>query len=156
MHLDNQIPLIKRPIIPKALKGKITVVSNCKLKESEINLFNLSLQCVSNHLVKDKIDLSTYYSLNIIFTNDGSFALREKDEYNNGSQFYSAIYRMARLRKIGKDVFTMFVYVEELTHYFWRIYDETIVKYKVVEILNDVVPNLSIDDLKGCGLNGIE
>lgn len=50
----------------------------------------------------------------------------------------------------------MFVYIEELTHYFWRIYDETIVKYKVVEILNDVVPNLSIEDLKGCGLNGID
>lgn len=50
----------------------------------------------------------------------------------------------------------MFVYVEELTHYFWRIYDETIVKYKVVDILNNAVPNLSIEDLKRCGLNDIE
>ena len=156
MHLDNQIPLMKRPIIPKILKGKITVVSNCKLKESEIHLFNLSLQCVANHLEKDNIDLQSYYSLNIIFTESGEFSFHESNDCNNGLQFYSAIYRMKKLRKIGVNIFTMFVYVEELTHYFWRIYDETIVKYKVVEILNDVAPNLSIEDLKGCGLNGIE
>lgn len=156
MHLDNQIPLIKRPIIPKILKGKINVVSNCKLKEQEIHLFNMSLQCVANHLISDNIDLQTYFSLNIIFTEMGVFSFHENDESNNGSQFYSAIYRMGKLRKINNNVFTMFVYIEELTHYFWRIYDETIVKYKVVEILNDVVPDLSIEDLKGCGLNGID
>jgi hypothetical protein len=156
MHLDNQIPLVKRPIIPKILKGKITVVSNCKLKIEEIRLFELSLQCVANHLEKDNIDLDSYYSLNIIFTEYGAFSFHEQDECNNGSQFYSAIYRMGKLRKINNKTFTMFVYIEELTHFFWRIYDETIVKYKVVEILNDVVPNLSIDDLKGCGLNGVD
>lgn len=156
MHLDNQIPLTQRPIIPKILKGRITIVSNCKLKESEIHLFNTSLQCVANHLIKDNIKLEDYYSLNIIFTETGCFSFHENDEYNNGSQFYSAVYRMNKLRKIDVNIFTMFVYIEELAHYFWRIYDETAVKYKVVEILNDIVPNLSIEDLKGCGLNGIE
>lgn len=156
MHLDNQIPLIKRPIIPKILKDKINVVANCKLQEQKIHLFNMSLQCVANHLVNDNINLETYFSLNIIFTEMGVFSFHENNECNNGSQFYSAIYRMGKLRKINNNVFTMFVYIEELTHYFWRIYDETIVKYKVVEILNDVVPNLSIEDLKGCGLNGID
>ena len=91
MHLDNQIPLTKRTIIPKLLKGKVTVISNCKLKEKEIHLFNLSLQCVANHLAKDNIDLQSYYSLNIIFTDTGSFSFHEQDECNNGSQFYSAI-----------------------------------------------------------------
>ena len=56
MHLDNQIPLIKRPIIPKILKDKINVVANCKLQEQEIHLFNMSLQCVANHLVNDNIN----------------------------------------------------------------------------------------------------
>lgn len=158
MHLDNQVPLLRRPRIPKIFKDKklITVISNCKLQEQDIYLFELSLQCVANHLEKDNIDLSDFYGLNIIFTDMGSMSFHENDEGNNGSQVYFAIYRMKKLRKINSNVFTMFVFIEELTHYFWRIYDETKVKYKVVEILNDVVPNLTIDDLKGCGLNGIE
>ena len=40
-------------------------------------------------------------------------------------------------------------------HYFWRISDEKIVKYKVAEIMKYVIANFELDDLKGYGLNGL-
>ena len=67
MTLDNQKIISPRPVIPRNLKGKITVFANCYVKPSEINLFNQALQCVSLHLEHDKIDLSDYFKLNVFF-----------------------------------------------------------------------------------------
>lgn len=155
MILDNQKIIMPRPIIPKDLKGKISVFSNCQLKDKEVLLFNKALQCVAIHLKNDKVNLSDYFVLNVIFTEDGTISFHEEDEYNNGMQIYMAIYRMKKLRKINADIFLLFVYIEELAHYFWRMYDETEIKYKVVEIINYIVPSLSIEDVKGWGLNGL-
>ena len=49
----------------------------------------------------------------------------------------------------------MFVYIEELTHYFWRISDETIVKHKVIKIMQSLIPDFSVDSVKGWGLDGL-
>ena len=91
----------------------------------------------------------------MLFTEDGSISFHEDDDRNNGSQIYMAIYRMKKLRKINANVFMLFVFIEELAHYYWRMYDETEIKYKVVEIINYIVPSLKIDDVKGWGLNGL-
>lgn len=155
MTLEEQKILSPRPVVPPLLKKKINFFSNCYVKPTEIALFNQALQCVAKHLEHDKIDLSDYFVLNVIFTEDGSISFHEDDDRNNGSQIYMAIYRMNKLRKINANIFMLFVFVEELAHYYWRMYDETAIKYKVVEIINYIVPNLTIDDVKGWGLNGL-
>lgn len=155
MILDEQKILIPRPIVPPILKKKINFFANCQVKQTELIIFNQALQCVAKHLEHDRIDLSDYFVLNVIFTEDGSISFHEDDERNNGSQIYIAIYRMKKLRKINADVFMLFVFVEELAHYYWRMYDETAIKYKVVEIINYIIPNLTINDVKGWGLNGL-
>lgn len=155
MTLEEQKILSPRPVVPPLLKKKINFFSNCYVKPTEIALFNQALQCVAKHLEHDKIDLSDYFVLNVIFTEDGSISFHEDDDRNNGSQIYMAIYRMNKLKKINANIFMLFVFVEELAHYYWRMYDETAIKYKVVEIINYIVPNLTIDDVKGWGLNGL-
>lgn len=155
MILENQKIINPKPVIPRNLKGKINVFANCSVQAKEVNLFNQALQCVSRHLKHDEIDLSDYFILNVFFTEDGSISFHENNESNNGSQIYMAIYRMNKLRRINVSIFTLFVYIEELAHYFWRIYDETEIKYKVVEIMNYIVPGLTIEDVKGWGLNGL-
>lgn len=155
MTLDEQKILSPRPIIPALLKGKIKIFANCDVKKSEILLFNQALQCVAKHLEHDCIDLSDYFVLNVFFTEDGTISFHENDDKNNGSQIYMAIYRMNKLRKINVNVFMLFVFIEELAHYYWRMYDETEIKYKVVEIINYIVPNLTIEQVKGWGLNGL-
>lgn len=155
MILNNQRIIMPKPIVPALLKGKINFFANCDVNPSEIALFNQALQCVAKHLDHDNIDLTDYFVLNVFFTADGSISFHENNEKNNGSQIYMAIYRMNKLRKINSDLFMLFVFIEELTHYYWRIYDETVVKYKVAEIINYIVPNLTIEQVKGWGLNGL-
>ena len=43
----------------------------------------------------------------------------------------------------------MFVFVEELSHYFLRIYDETLIKHKVSEMIQYVIPEFDLNDMKG-------
>lgn len=155
MILDNQRIISPRPIIPKVLKNKVSLFSNCKLSEMEIILFNLALQAVANHIEKDKINLDDYYKLNILFTENGKISFHEESVEVNGTQVYMAIYMMNRLRKYNNATFTIFVYIEELAHYFWRIYDETQIKYKIVDIIKYIVPDFTIDIAKGWGLNGL-
>ena len=49
----------------------------------------------------------------------------------------------------GQDLFYL------LSRRIQHIFDEKIVKYKVVEILNDMYPKLTVEALKACGLNGL-
>lgn len=155
MILDSQKRLPLKPTTPNILKTKIHYFTNCNMTTKEIILFNQALQCVAKQLIMDGIDLSDYYVLNVFFTEDGSISFRENNDATNGSQLYMAIYRMNKLRKFNSSILMLFVFIEELTHYFWRIYDETDVKYKIVEIINHIVPDLTIDIVKGWGLNGL-
>ena len=49
----------------------------------------------------------------------------------------------------------LFVFIEELAHYFLRISDETIIKYRVADILRYILPNFTDDEMKKWGLNGL-
>lgn len=155
MILEEQKIIIPKIKIPPVLKGKIKIFSNCKLSKDEVLWFQVSLQLVANHIVKDQIDLSDYYSLNLFFTENGSISFHDELDNVNGMQIYMAIYKMNQIRRKKMAAFSMFVYIEELAHYFWRISDETIIKHKVVEIMQDLAPDFSIDIPKGWGLNGL-
>lgn len=155
MILDNTHIISPKPKIPKILKNKVSLLSNCKLNVNEVILFNLAIQAVANHIEKDQINLDDYYKLNIFFTENGKISFHEETNTINGMQIYMAVYIMDRLRKNNNASFTIFVYIEELVHYFWRIYDETQVKYKIVDIIKDIVPDFTIEIAKGWGLNGL-
>lgn len=125
------------------------------INKKEITLFKLSLQAVANHLHQDNVNLDDFYKLNVFFTEDGKISFHENKDNVNGVQLYMVIYKMEKLRKYNNDSFMVFVFLEELVHYFWRIYNETDVKYKIVEIIQDVVPGFTIEIAKGWGLNGL-
>ena len=152
MKLKDQILIKQKIIIPKLLKSKINVMANCKLTDREVSIFNACLKCVENHLIKDNIYLSKFFAINVLFSKDGGFSFYENNEDRNAFILYIAIYNMEKLRICNADWLTAFSYVEELTHYFWNIQDENDVKYKVAEILQDIFPALSIDIMKGLGI----
>ena len=155
MILENQWRIDPKPIIPKRLKNHVKIFSNCKLSKQEVILFNISLQSVANYLEHDSIDLSDYHTLNIVFTENGKISFHDTKDNVNGMQIYMAIYKMMQLRKKGSSSFSLFVFIEELVHYFWRISDETIVKYKVTEIMQTIVADFTIEIAKGWGLYGL-
>jgi len=138
-----------------SLQETLSVFTTCSLTENEIKLFNDVLKCVNNHLMIDKIDLSTLYTLNVFFIEEEITFSYEGNTGTCGNQFHLATYRMNKIRGYKSDVFTAIIFAEELVHYYWRIFDETIVKYKVVEILNDMYPKLTIEMLKNLGMNGL-
>lgn len=152
MTLDNCKDFPKEIEVPDLLKDKLQLMTNCELSDREICMFNVSLFYIEKQMRIDNIDLNDFYRINVIFTEDGSFSFHEDSESVGGMQLYLAIYRMNIIRDRHTDWFTMFMYVEELTHYFWRIYDENEVKYKVTEILRNIFPKLTVEKMKEVGL----
>ena len=63
---------------------------------------------------------------------------------------------MEKLRQLNSVKKMAFVFIEELAHYFLRITDETLIKYKVTEIINYFWSDFTIEEAKGWGLNGLE
>lgn len=155
MHVLNNKPFTVEVIKPKSLQGKLKVFSTCALTDIEIELFNKVLKCVDNHLVIDKVDLSMLYTLNVFFIEEEITFSYEGNTGTCGNQFHLATYRMNKIRSYKSEVFTAVIFAEELTHYYWRILDEKIVKYKVVEILKDMYPQLTVEKLKAYGLKGL-
>ncbi len=155
MTLQNQKLFSKSIIVPASLSGKINTFANCDVSEREIDIYNLALQCIDKQLVSENMDLSSFFVINVFFTCDGSIAFFEENPQNCGSQFHVALYRLQNLRKINNERITLFIYLEELVHYFWRISDETVVKYKVAEIMKYAVPEFNLEDLKEYKLNGL-
>lgn len=148
MQLDNQRIFSKKIKVPELLKDKLQLMTNCDLSVHEIDLFNVSLSCIEKQIQIDNINLNDFCKINVVFTKDGSFSFHENHEFRSGMQLYLATYRMNKIREQNADWYTLFVYVEELTHYFWRIYNEDEVKYKVVEILHDIFPKLTVEKMK--------
>ena len=141
--------------IPIGIKEKVNILANCEITEDEVILFNAAIKGVYEYILKNNIDLSDYYKLNIFFTYSGELTLLAEKDTQCGSQFHVAIYRMEKLRRLNSERLILLVFIEEMAHYFLRIYDETIIKYKVEEIMRYISPNFTLDELKGFGLNGL-
>lgn len=156
MKLENNKPFPKHIIIPPILLGKITTLSNCELTEEEVGIYNLALDCMAKYILKSKIDLSSFFTLNVIFTENGSINFYEESTINCGLQLHMAIYRIDPLRKLRSKTIMLFIFIEELAHYFLRISDETIIKYRIAEIMRYAVPSFTLNLMKGLGLNGLQ
>lgn len=155
MHVKNikQFPI--EIIKPQSLQRKLNTFTTCELTENEVELFNKVLKCIDNHLIIDEIDLSTLYTLNVFFIEEEVSFSYEGNTGTLGNQFHLATYRMSKLRNYNSDVLVALTFAEELVHYYWKIFNETTVKHKIVEILNDIYPQLTIDMLKKLGMNGL-
>lgn len=156
MNLKNQRIINPKIVIPKIFKGKIRLFSNCQLSKNEVLLYNICLQITANHIIIDNIDISDFYQLNIFFTEKGELSFEESNCNVFGQQVYMVNYNMKHIRSRNNYNLMLFVYFEELVHYFWRIYDETDVKYKVTDLMKDIVNDFTIDTAKGWGLYGLQ
>ena len=135
--------------IPDIAKNKVTVLTNCVLTDDEIILFNASIKAVCEYIQNNNIYLDDYFSFNIIFTSNGSFAFEENNDKTLGYQFQLAIYNMDKIRKFKDNEMMLFVFLEELCHYFFRISDEKDVKYRAEEIFKIFHPTFNLDEFTG-------
>ena len=142
------------PCVPKILEGKLTFVANYALNDKEVRIFGIGLLAISEKLIEDNISSHQLTNVNVIFTKDGSFGMIEEDNSTFGLHFSLSVYALESLRKINNEHFYLFAFVEELVHHYWRIDNETKTKYKVLEIVQKVDPNITLDMIKNWGVNG--
>lgn len=146
--------------IPEIFKGKIIVGTMSDLDETEIKLFKIALQLVSEQILFDSIDskydLDSMPSVNIIFSLDGRFLIIPENNAQLAFHVKFIIYRIDALRHFADDrAFILFMFIEELTHHFWNIENEVIVKYKVIEIINRYDKNINMETVKGWEVYGV-
>lgn len=156
MILRNATRFPIKMIKPDSLSNIITLVTNCELDTREALVFVESMRIISIQIMKDNIDLSKFHVFNIFFTLTGEITIYEESETNRGSQFHVAVYRMKQIRELHSEYAMMFIFLEEMVHYFWQSSDEAFVKNKVVEIMKIIIPNFSLNYMtERWSLNGI-
>lgn len=143
-------------IKPNSLNSIITILTNCDITAREAIIFSESLRIMELQIKTENIDLSNFNAFNIFFTSEGELELYEESTTNRGSQFHVAVYRMKQIHELRSEYAMMFIFLEEMVHYFWRSADEAFVKNKVVEIMKILIPNFTMDYMTSrWKLNGI-
>lgn len=156
MDLRDRVEFPSKIYSTQLLKNKLAVATNCELTELEILLFNKAMLAVSQQLVKEGIQEDNLDCLIVFFTENGDLNLYEDTASGCGLHFAMAIYIMERIRKYNSNVFTTFAFIEEMTHHYWHISDERLVKYKVEEIFQIIDPEFTLDYMrKRWKLNGL-
>lgn len=141
--------------IPDKLKQKLTFASNIEITKREKFIMEIVLEEITNQLEYENMSIDSLTRVNAIFTKDGSFSMYEENDKTYGNHFSLAIYAMEKIRNTNNEKFMLLVFTEELVHHYWRLEDETKTKYKVLEIIQRIEPEITLDLIKGWGLNGL-
>lgn len=133
------------PILDSRLRGRIVFCADTQIPQ-EINLtFSVVLTSVADQLEKEN-RLFGNVPITCVFSGSDSFSIA-LDEPEHAVCMRLAIYPLQRLIPlIGTDsLYT--VIAEELCHLIWDIHDETLVNFKVVEVLRNYRPQFSLASL---------
>ena len=156
MDLRDKVGFTSKIIVPEIFKNKLGACTNCELTQVEINIFNKALKAVSMQLIQENVNPSNIDKFTTFFTLKGELNLYEKCYDACGVRFNAAVYMMENIRKTKSNVFMLFAFVEEMAHYYWRISDETVVKYKVEKIIQQLYPEFTLDYMRErWNLNGL-
>ena len=153
MRLKNFVTTLA-PIIPNELQGKLTFAANYSLNENEVRIFSMALYAIISQLKEDGIAFDSLTNVNAVFTKNGTVELEENSSAF-GNHISLAIYAIENLRHTNNERFLLFAFVEELVHHYWCIEDETKVKYKVLQIVQKIDSGITLELIKGWGLNGL-
>lgn len=152
MRLLNECPtyLIKTDFF----KGKFLAYAKTELTPREADLFGCAQVMVEQQCNKDGISRSNIPIFCVIFSDDGSFTLvpDSTDVNAYGHRLQIIVYTMNKLRESPNEELWIATFVEELAHLIWNIHDELLVKRKVVEIIRNMLPAFSLDNLERLGI----
>lgn len=154
MELENSITT-RVPVVPEELKNKITFAANYALTDFDVVLFTGVLIVINAQLKEDGMNYDDLTRVNVLFTRNGSFSMHEESETVLGLHFSLAVYPMEILHRVKDPNLVCFCFIEELVHHYWRIENETDVKYKTLEIIQRIDKKITVETLKGWGVNGL-
>lgn len=132
--------------IPSEFSKLANVVTLCDLRPNEKILFEHACKLVLMKLQSDNVtppDIVT----NIIFADSEDITL-EFSASQMGGCFIGIFYPVHRWRSSGfTDQQIITCMTEEMCHVFWCIRDETQVDYKVLDVLRQGFPQLTLESL---------
>lgn len=152
MGVRNVVP-IHDIVKPDIFEDKIELISTCEMSIDELKAFALVLKYAAVVMEKDGITKESIKKASVVFLDSDELIIDEEDEKCCASTFSLIIYHMNRLRKANNFLIITYAYIEEIVHHFWNIHDETEVKYKGLEIMKYLNPNVTIDTLKRWNIN---
>lgn len=140
--------------LPTSLEKQFLFFSTCEISDGILREFVKALNVVLMCALDEGIDLEKRQPLHIIFSEDGAVSFDKLEPEVYGCVVSLAVYHMAKVREADQHM-RLVIFAEELVHHIWRIFDETAVKYKVVECLNPIDDAITIDFLKRFGVYGL-
>lgn len=133
--------------IPPGLVSRINPIFKCTLLPEEIGALNAALYALDLALSKDG-SVPSDDSVNMICTNSDFLNLHQQNAGVMGHCYHLVVLYLHRWREQKLSINAMCaVILEEFCHHFWRIADEILVKYKVLEVYRYIDSSVQMQDL---------
>lgn len=148
----NEIELVNKKdsyvfTVPTRLISKLGITGDVDLSDDESKVFSYALLLLDMQFSKENINISDLPSVQILFLKDGNFSIKNVSNSYAGATTNVIMYIMDKIRNWSNAHKIIAIFLEELTHHFWNIEDEIIVKHKVLEIMRNFLPELRMEDI---------
>lgn len=153
MILENSIQSFA-PVAPPYFNNCIFMNSSYSMTEQTANLFTKGLEALSRILYEKEIDPNKFLSINLIFTKDGSFSIKENTLIAYGRCFQLIIYAMDKIEKCN-DEMKLFIFIEELVHYYFQERNETKAKILTFMVVKKIFPDFTFEEVVSWNVNWI-
>lgn len=129
------------------LAGRVHILASGELSpELILSPFLLVLQAVEKQMTAEGLPFDIGLSINAFFSEKEEFTLRLLPE-EKAITAKLVFYPLPRLSPYYGSKTLYMILAEELCHAIWNIHDETLVSFKVFEVLLHIFPDLEIREI---------
>ncbi len=144
--IKNSLPGILCAHIDDRLKHCITILTDSIIPREVNDAMTAVFKAVADQLEKENLDISGRMSINCIFSESDSFTYIMSED-SLASCIMVAFYPLNKLVPLVGSNLLFTVLCEELCHLIWNIRDETLINYKVLEVLKNINEDLTLESL---------
>ena len=128
---------------PRFFSDKLQVSSTCELDSQIVKAFNGVLLMLVDPMKEEGMNSPDFQAL-VYFIDADDFSIQLIEESTQGLYFPVVVYPVNRWRKINLSEHSIMVaMLEELVHCFFRIRDESLVKQKMLEVVQRYYPMMT-------------
>lgn len=136
----------KAPYVDKRLHEKIIFAASCIIPDVIIAAMTDVIKAVSDQMEKENKTFGERTEIFCIFTENPQFTI-SLDNNEVAICMKLAVYPVNNLLKYAGDKRLYAILAEELCHLIWEISDETLVCYKVIDVLKNIFPGIEVSDV---------
>lgn len=154
MIINNSVTTYA-PIAPSYFDGYLSMNATYEMNEELACLFTKGLEVLSKHLYEKNIKPSDLFPISLIFTKDGSFSITENNHVTYGRCMSFLVYSMERIIACNNKHMQLFVFIEELVHYYFQETNELKAKITTLSIVQKIFPEITFEEVISWEVNWI-